>query len=350
MRLRLGIATALVTVTIAAVPAATQATAESATYLDTFSPTFAPGQLATAAGGFTGLDATPIPGVYLAVTGVGAGPAPGRFRTIRIPLGADGRITSDRVEVLAESPLSNASGSMAPGSGFAPSAIRLADGEVLIAGSTPGRQGVAPRLSGFDMTGSHIRDYSLPRSWMPGATGQSGIAAAPATLGAAVHGGLVTVISGAPLRQDGALSGGPRARLAQIDRYSGLVMREYAYELSMGDGALATGLLALSGTDYLVLERGVGADGRPTARLYRARVGDATDITARHALVGNEAPMSSELLLDLGATGAEPGAIEAMSLGPVLSDGSRTVVLATGGAAPGEGVEPSRIHVVRLDP
>ncbi|WP_278312380.1 esterase-like activity of phytase family protein [Lolliginicoccus levis] len=347
MRTRLGIVASLVTVTIAAAPAAPLAAAERVTHLDTAAVEIDSRPLAVFPGGFTGLDATPIPGVFLAVSGDGD---PARFRTFRIPLGPDGRFTSNRVEVLADSPLRDAAGSLDSSAGFTPGAVRLADGDVLVASTAKSRSGAVPSLNGFDITGTHVRDYSLPRSWMPGAAGGSGIAVAPSTLGAAIHGGLITAISGGPLRQDSAHPGGPRARLAQIDRYSGIVAREHAYELSMDGRARVTGILALSNTDYLIVERGEGADGQPASRLYKASTLGATDIAGAHELSGSETPLATELLLDLGTLGVQPGAIEAISPGPVLADGSRTVILATGSNDAGDDATASHIHVLRLEP
>ncbi|WP_149359462.1 esterase-like activity of phytase family protein [Lolliginicoccus suaedae] len=347
MRTRLGIATMLVTVTISAVSLAPQVAAERVTHLDTAAVEVDSRLVEAFPGGFTGLDATPIPGVFLAVSGNANHSGTARFTTIRIPLGADGRFTSSRIEVLADSPLRDAAGPIG-GATFTAGAVRQAGGDVLVASTTRSRSGVVPRLSGFDITGAHVRDYALPGSWMPSDAGGSGIASAPSTLGAAIDGGLIAVASGAPLQQDRSLPGRPRARLALIDRYSGIIMREHAFELSMGDRARVTGILALSGTDYLIVEQGTGPDGQASARLHRASTKAATDIAGRRALTGEEAPLESELLLDLDTVGAQAGAVEAISLGPRLADGTATVVLATSGGTGENGVAP-RIHVLRLE-
>lgn len=111
---------------------------------------------------------------------------------------------------------------------------------------------------------------------------------------------------------------------------------QYAYPLEPaparpGDPAATNGLtdlVALSDTAFLVIERSFSA--RPTVRVFRADIGNATDVLAVPALTGAAVtPMTKTLLADLSAApGIDPlDNIEGITLGPRLPDGRQTLVL-----------------------
>lgn len=86
--------------------------------------------------------------------------------------------------------------------------------------------------------------------------------------------------------------------------------------------------MALSDTAFLVIERAFSV--RPTVRLFRAEIGDATDVLGVPALAGAAVtPMVKTLVADLSTTpGLEPlDNIEGITLGPKLPDGRQTLVL-----------------------
>src|SRR5688572_1193319 len=146
------------------------------------------------------------------------------------------------------------------------------------------------------------------------------------------------------LYQDGPIatpSAGAFARLTRLDR-EGKELAQFAYPLDPiqavptgknGDNGVSE-ILALDDTHALILERsGVeGADGIWTMyiRLYAIDTAGATDIAAVPALAdANYIPVTKRLVIDLAKT-AEVGRvdnIEAMSWGPMLADGKRSLVL-----------------------
>lgn len=154
---------------------------------------------------------------------------------------------------------------------------------------------------------------------------------------------LFTAMEG-PGYDDGALPDQTHGALTRVTAYrlgSGTgpaaPAAQYAYPLdpAPGQGEPAetnglTDLVALSDTAFLVIERAFSA--HPTVRLFRAEIGDATDVLGMPALSGaavTVTPMTKTLLADLSTTpGLEPlDNIEGITLGPRLSDGRQTVVL-----------------------
>jgi hypothetical protein len=126
---------------------------------------------------------------------------------------------------------------------------------------------------------------------------------------------------------------GALTRLTKFDADTGAVAGQYAYPLDPvssgkgGDNGLSD-LVALDDDSFLVVERGFGT--HAVARVFRAEVGDAEDISARASL--NPAPvrtMAKALLADLSTMAgvSPPDNIEGITLGPMLSDGRQSVVM-----------------------
>jgi len=149
---------------------------------------------------------------------------------------------------------------------------------------------------------------------------------------------LFTAIEG-PGYDDGALPDRHHGALTRVTAYrldAGVdPVAQYAYPLDPApehgepaDSNGLTDLVALSDTGFLVIERAFSAS--PTVRLYRAEIGEATDVLGLPALAGAAVtPMTKTLLADLSTTpGLEPlDNIEGITLGPRLPDGRQTVVL-----------------------
>ena len=130
-------------------------------------------------------------------------------------------------------------------------------------------------------------------------------------------------------------------------------MREWSYRLdpptvpddfvsSVGENGLVD-LLALSDTELLALERSfvieTGADpGRrhQQIRLYRISTDEATNVIELRSLLdpGAPAPLAKTLVLDFGTDTPRPpdhivDNYEGLAFGPMLADGSRTIILAS---------------------
>lgn len=142
-----------------------------------------------------------------------------------------------------------------------------------------------------------------------------------------------------PGYDDGAVPDQGRGALTRITAYrldSGAQWAtpaaQYAYPLEPATAPAETNgltdLVALSDTAFLVIERAFSA--RPTVRIFRADIADASDVLGVPALTGEAVtPMTKTLLVDLSTTPGLDGVdnIEGITLGPRLPDGRQTLVL-----------------------
>ncbi|MCC3527417.1 MAG: esterase-like activity of phytase family protein [Microcoleus sp. PH2017_22_RUC_O_B] len=90
-----------------------------------------------------------------------------------------------------------------------------------------------------------------------------------------------------------------------------------------------TELLTVGGGQFLSLERSFGLSGY-SAKIYQVAVGAATDtsrIESFKGKMGMVEPVRKKLLLDLSERGIPLYNLEGMTLGPLLPDGSQSVVL-----------------------
>ncbi|MGH3674675.1 MAG: esterase-like activity of phytase family protein [Mycobacterium sp.] len=131
-----------------------------------------------------------------------------------------------------------------------------------------------------------------------------------------------------PTEAHGALT-----RITRFDVDTGEPTAQYAYPVDKvsagpgGDNGL-TDLVALNDDDFLVLERGYGT--HVAARVYRAEIGDADDVSAQPSLnTAPVKPMTKTLLADLTTTPSLSPVdnIEGITLGPTLPDGRQSVVM-----------------------
>ncbi|WP_239651137.1 esterase-like activity of phytase family protein [Mycobacterium sp. UM_Kg27] len=138
-----------------------------------------------------------------------------------------------------------------------------------------------------------------------------------------------------PGYDDGPLPDRDRGALTRVTAYrldADAPVAQYAYPLEPAAVPAKTNgltdLVALSDTAFLVIERAFSD--RPTVRLFRAEIADATDVLGMPALAAAAVtPMTKTLVADLSTTpGLDPlDNIEGLTLGPRLPDGRQTVVL-----------------------
>lgn len=126
---------------------------------------------------------------------------------------------------------------------------------------------------------------------------------------------------------------GALTRLTRFDVDTGAATASYAYPVDPvssgpgGDNGLSD-LVALDEESFLAVERGYGT--HAVARVYRAEVGDAEDVSTRPSLTTAPVrPMTKTLLADLWTVpGLSPlDNIEGITLGPTLPDGRQSVVM-----------------------
>lgn len=136
-----------------------------------------------------------------------------------------------------------------------------------------------------------------------------------------------------PGYNDGPLTNGDHRVLTRITKFDvadAAPVAQYAYPMEpAGHGADRNGvadLVALSDNTFLVLERSTATP--PVARIYRAEIGSATDVSNMESMQGATlTSMSKVLAIDLSATLKPVDNLEGITLGPKLPDGRQSVVL-----------------------
>jgi hypothetical protein len=210
-------------------------------------------------------------------------------------------------------------------------------------GSAPGEQ---PEVRAFTREGLEVQSPDVPPIFQIGPNNLSfeSLAMSP-------NGRSLFTANEAPLAADGRTSDlRSRIRIVRFeDRGPGgfRPAEQYYYLTEPGRTSNDLGvaeIIALSETDVLVLERGFVAGAGNTIRVFRASLEGAVDVSGQTSLAapGLE-PVSKDLVFDLadcppsGAT-TPPGSVqpnplldnfEAMTLGPVLPGGLRSLILAS---------------------
>jgi hypothetical protein len=130
---------------------------------------------------------------------------------------------------------------------------------------------------------------------------------------------------------------GTRCRVASFNKATGNAGAEYVYltepvaAQTIPAGAFATNglveILAISDTTFLTVERSFSTGVGNSIKIFKASIAGASDVSGVAALTGSETAMTKELLFDLDTLGIYLDNIEGITLGPVLPNGSRSVVV-----------------------
>lgn len=187
--------------------------------------------------------------------------------------------------------------------------------------------------------GSFVRDFEIPAAFNYVDNTSSGgrSNAMFESLAVTPDGRLFAAIEDA-LIQDGVVTQGDTGnvvRVLQLDVATGKPGAQYAYPLTKTSAAGSFGLvelLAVSNNEFLALERSfVGGVGN-TIRLIRTRIeSDTSDVRDIKSLAGARyKPMTREVLLEMPPVykGVKMDNIEAITWGPRLLNGNRTLILA----------------------
>jgi hypothetical protein len=252
---------------------------------------------------------------------------------------------------------------------FDPEAIRFTrDNHVLITDE------YGPSLTEFDLHGHWVRDWKLPDGFQvahPAGEPEmelpphntSGRQANRGAEGFAItpDGQTMVILMQGPLIQDGALdeSGkrrGKVVRLVTIDRTTGQAT-QYAYVLESAAYGLNE-IEALNNHEFLVIERdGKGGEKAAFKRIARIDIAAATPLDsqtvfANGELPGSIRPVEKSWLMDLldprwGLAGKDfPEKTEGITLGPMLSDGRRSLLITSDNDFQSE--VPTRVDVFAL--
>lgn len=305
----------------------------------------------TEVGGLSGLDFDPATGRFYAISDERSRAA--RFYTLTIdPARFDRTLAPGMagIRFTGVHRLPDLDGGPFEGRRVDPEAIRLHPRTGTLIWSSEGdpRRAAAPFVREMSAEGAPLRELALPAQLLPAAAG-GGVRANLALESVAVtpSGTRVLTATENALAQDGAASSRRATsdcRVVVFDHASGRALGQYVYRVDpvvapslLPDGLETNGLAELLALDedlFIAVERSFSAGSRLSIRLYLTRTEGATDVSALDSLAGAAyAPMHKTLLLDLSTLANADGTplwldnIEAISFGPSLPNGNRTLVL-----------------------
>lgn len=322
-------------------------------HLDTVELPAEPVRLGHPLGGLSGLDYDPGSDTYLAVSDDRAEHGPARAYLLDIAISADGRFAgppefTDLIELV------DADGAPFPAKGVDPESIRFSPGGDGFVYTSEGDASalLAPFVRAAAMDGTVTADYALPDHHVPvaAATGEqiSGVRNNLAYEGLSFSpaGDAVYVLTENSLIQDGEVATaehGSDARLTVYDPHTGAPLDEFVYPVEPLSGDHppvesasgftvradrgATELLAVDDDEFYVIERGSVPGKGFEVQIYRARIAGADSVLGAATLPDEVTPMTKEPVFDFAVTGEDPDNVEAITFGPVLADGTRTLVL-----------------------
>jgi len=264
---------------------------------------------------------------------------PQRVYRLHVDL-SDGRLAKDGVVLEGWFPLVQADGS-ALESGQDPEGIAVAGDSIYV--STEGTGEMPVIIARFDADGRQLaRLHLAPRyDRRPGAEWGPRDNLAFEGLAVVADGTLFVGLEG-PLRQDGdvsTLDESSAVRIMHLDAETGATVAEYLYEVDpihapplMPGGFKGSGLTELTVLDrrhLLVLERSFALGAGFSVRLYLVSLDGATDVSGIERLSNGQeiSPLSKTLLLDIDDLDVAVDNLEGMTLGPVLPDGRRALLL-----------------------
>ncbi len=328
----------------------------------------------TIVGGLSGIDYDACTQRYLAISDDRSATGPARFYGLQLDLSRFARSGSpghDGVSFTSVTTILRPDGTPFPANEVDPESLRLhpVNGHLLWSneGQRTGAGLQNPTVREMARDGSHVRDFAVPDRYKPAGSaagqqaGDRGIAnnLAFEALTVSTDGRTLYTATENALVQDGppaTLAAGSNARILAFDLASGAAGAEFVYPVSpvvnppARAGGLATNglveLLAIAPGELLAVERsfsagaatpGSGPRGAPTGntiRLFHVDIRDASDISGLDSLVDQRFTAARKtLLLDLSDLRNDDGSalaldnVEAITLGPLLPDGRRSLVL-----------------------
>lgn len=302
----------------------------------------------TNVGGLSGIDYLGG-GQYVAISDDRSQQNPARIYTIDLGL-TEAAFTG--VSFTSTTSLKTPAGTTYPALSIDPEAIRvLSNGNYIYTSEGDVNAGVDTFIREATPTGAYVRDLPVPagfqQSGPAGTTGpRQNLAFESVTLGS--NGGRIITATENALRQDGptaSLGIGSPVRILSLDAATGLPTSQFVYNVApvanptTPPGGFATNglveLLDLGGGKLLAVERSfVSGFTTPSSatgnsiQIYEIDTAGATDVSGLASLIGQSyTPVTKTLLLDLDTLGIPLDNIEGITLGEILPNGSRSLIL-----------------------
>lgn len=262
------------------------------------------------------------------------------------------------IELLSRTKLLNESGESFDDTQESPTAIRFepASGNLIWISENVGNPpNTGQSIRESSLSGDYVKDLAIPVMFQT-ATQTEGLRENGIFEGISksIDGMGYWTLLGLPLKQDGELpvfgkTTKSPVRIAYIDRATGKINRQFAYELdavSRQSGGLiihkVTDILAYAENNFLVVERSFSSgysDGGNHIRIYKVDASNATDVAGLTALKDiSYTPVTKTLLFDFedirselsiipGGTDHFVGNIGGLTFGPDLRNGRKSLVL-----------------------
>ncbi|MFZ4574133.1 MAG: esterase-like activity of phytase family protein [Phycisphaerales bacterium] len=297
----------------------------------------------TQIGGLSGIDFDARDGTFWSISDDRSSLNPARFYNLSMNYDQNGFYG---VNFNSTTVMRRPDGTAFPTNEVDPEAIRLdpssgrflwtSEGERL-----PGTSLQNPFVREMNADGSFVREFSTPARFNPTA-GNFGLRRNLAfeSLTLSTDGQTVYTATENALFQDGPASDTANAspcRVVSYDKATGLSGAEYVYvcdpvlALPNPPGSFTTNglveLMAVGNGEFLALERSFSTGVGNSIRIYLATIGAATDVSGFDTLPGAYTAMTKSLLLNVDTLGITLDNIEGISWGPVLPNGSRSIVL-----------------------
>jgi hypothetical protein len=274
--------------------------------------------------------------------------APARFYTLRLDIG-DGVLTNGDVHFTGVTTLLAPDGKPYAPFSLDPEGLALTkDRQLVVTSEGFANTLIDPFIRLYSLDGTMAGSLPVPQPFLPTADHSSGVRQNLAfeSAGVPTNGRFLFSATENALVQDGppaTTGGGSPARLLRYNLQTGRLDRQWLYftdpvvQAPVPSTAFSVNgiveLLPLNNEFLIAMERSfsVGVPGTGNSiKLYSVALPGATDINGVDRLAGSLdriRPAQKTLLLDLNTLGIPLDNIEGMTLGPVLPDGRRALVL-----------------------
>jgi hypothetical protein len=278
--------------------------------------------------------------------------APARFYTLKLDINESKSNKPKFGDVQVESVtfLRNPQGEFYPKGQIDPEGMAIASKSAYISSEGVTNSGIPAFIDEFDLaTGKWLQSLPIPSRYLSAAKGEApkgiednqGFEALTLVKDSPGDPFRIFVATESALLQDKdsdatqTQNSGAKSRMLHylVDAGPTQVVSEYIYplepNLTRGNNGL-TELLAIGrGGHFLSLERSF-SNLKFGVKIFQIATGSANDVSGTPSLKGNLEnirPIRKQLLLDLDALGIRLDNLEGMALGPVLADGSQSLIL-----------------------
>ncbi|WP_161564529.1 phytase [Okeania hirsuta] len=306
----------------------------------------------TEVGGISGISYDKGSGIYYAISDDRSQNNDARFYTVDIDW-SDGSLDDGDVEFIDFTTLLNNNGVPFPENGVDPEGIAFNGENLFISSEGNVNEGIDPFVNQFSLGGEQLNELTIPDKFLPNNDGTQGIRNNQAfeSLTITPDKRFLYTATESALVQDGerpTLENDSASRIIKYDLETGEAIKEFLYfvdpipvapdpEDGFADNGLVE-LLALDNSDTLLaLERSFAVGVGNNIRLYEVQLQNTTNIQDFDGLINPDDPdgalfdvdavAEKRLLLDFADLGITLDNDEGMTFGPVLPDGSQSLVV-----------------------